>query len=877
MSCWLILIVVLTAFCVQQIEAPWPSSNASSLQLLGLFLGQANGSQSTDMSPGFRAMFKAAVLLSQQYGITIDGQLLSWQTISTSGNAISALDSTCQAVSSSSIVGIVGPGLSREAHMIAPFAEIVGIPMVSYGATDPDLSNRDAFPALHRTVPSDNEATESIAQLFVRFNWTSCIFIHQNDQFGSGGVKALGQAFDKYGLLLKDLLEYDINAGIIRGNLKERLLTSATRLVVVWAQPSYISAIVQYALALDVMGPQFTWILSQSISLASFNQTDHSKLLGLLTVEPSIGTVVDAPVNTTLLNAAYEIWQRYEPESFPGAAKVNQYALFTFDATWSLILSLQQFCSQSNRSSPCLSFNGPSYCFNRRLLDSAAIFNAVGSLSFLGVSGPVQFANNITDRVLGSYYLTRNAQPSTNGLNYVPVLQRSSPNEWEVYGRTNLILWPGHALAPPTGRAALVGIRLRIGVIEVTPFTTVTDSLDSDGKASTKLIGYVPDLINHLQSRMGFIPEIILAPPNQTYTGLVRAVANGVYDIVVGDVTILSTRREMTGFSSGIFDNSLRIIVRKESMADVDLLSYLKPFSLGLWMMLLAACVCAAILFCLLERQKNIALQHRSTASSVAMSMWYSIGTIMGYGADFHASTAAGRMVTVSLYLMSLVIVATYTANLASELTVSKSKNIISGIDDIKNGKIPFSRFGIRVGTASEELYLREISDGNRNFYPLTSRKDMYEKLLSRVIDASLMDTGIAEYVTNSVYCNLTLVGTDFDKSSFGIVIPKQWLYAQELDVNILLLREAGTLDELKRKWFQSAVCSASSEERTGIRLETMSGLFLTFAIICVISLMFMIYEKRRLIKNYVLQRIGVKTRSVRPSSPARKGRTVAF
>ena len=376
---------------------------------------------------------------------------------------------------------------------------------------------------------------------------------------------------------------------------------------------------------------------------------------------------------------------------------------------------------------------------------------------------------------------------------------------------------------------------------------------------------------------MGFIPEIILAPPNQTYTGLVRAVANGVYDIVVGDVTILSTRREMTGFSSGIFDNSLRIIVRKESMADVDLLSYLKPFSLGLWMMLLAACVCAAILFCLLERKKNIALQHRSTASSVAMSMWYAIGTIMGYGADFHASTAAGRMVTVSLYLMSLVIVATYTANLASELTVSKSKNIISGIDDIKNGKIPFSRFGIRVGTASEELYLREISDGNRNFYPLTSRKDMYEKLLSRVIDASLMDTGIAEYVTNSVYCNLTLVGTDFDKSSFGIVIPKQWLYAQELDVNILLLREAGTLDELKRKWFQSAVCSASSEERTGIRLETMSGLFLTFAIICVISLMFMIYEKRRLIKNYVLQLIGVKTRSVRPSSPARKGRTVAF
>ncbi|CAF4716872.1 unnamed protein product, partial [Rotaria magnacalcarata] len=55
-----------------------------------------------------------------------------------------------------------------------------------------------------------------------------------------------------------------------------------------------------------------------------------------------------------------------------------------------------------------------------------------------------------------------------------------------------------------------------------------------------------------------------------------------------------------------------------------------------------------------------------------------------------------------------LMLVASYTANLASDLIISKSQGTISGIDDIKSGKIPFNRIGVRVGTASEDYYLRE-------------------------------------------------------------------------------------------------------------------------------------------------------------------------
>ncbi|CAF4247112.1 unnamed protein product, partial [Rotaria sordida] len=81
--------------------------------------------------------------------------------------------------------------------------------------------------------------------------------------------------------------------------------------------------------------------------------------------------------------------------------------------------------------------------------------------------------------------------------------------------------------------------------------------------------------------------------------------------------------------------------------------------------------------------------------------------------------------------------------------------------------------------------------------------QNLYDSLLAGIIDASFMDNGVSEYITNNIYCNLTLVEDDFEKGVFGIVTPKEWLYTKDLDVNILLLSESGQLDYLRQKWFQ--------------------------------------------------------------------------
>jgi ABC-type amino acid transport substrate-binding protein/ABC-type branched-subunit amino acid transport system substrate-binding protein len=846
------------------VKTSWPPSTSSSVQLLGLFSDALNTSSPTTLSVHSRAMFQAAIILSQQYNITIQGQLIGWQSVQTGGDAMNALINTCTSISPSNIFGIVGPEFSSEALFIAPFAAQIGIPVISNSATDPDLSDRNTYPAFYRTVPSDNIAALAIVDLFNRFNWTSCVIIYQNDAFGSGGVQAISEAFQTTNLTVINTIPFDTITFTIQGNLKTLLTSSGTQTIILWAAPNYTPLVLQSALDSDVLGPQFTWILSSNIPMNSFNKTSYDKLSGMITVAPVVGNVVNASFNTTLLNAAYQIWQQYEPETFPGLDNVDYYAFFAFDATWTLIQALKQLCSSYiNNSSSCVSFNNDSLCFNQRFLNSDSFFNIIDSTTFVGVSGSIEFSANSTDRIKGNYYIAKNLQLSPGGLNSVPVLIWSDDDGWTSYTPTNTIIWPGNSSIPPTGQASTPGVTLRIAVIESVPFTIVTRITNDSAETTTKLSGYIPDLIELLRKRMRFIPNIVLVSSNETYDGLIDAMVNGDYDMVAADMTITYERSEKVDFSQSIFDDSLRIITQQASKPDIDLWAYLRPFSLKVWMTLLVAGICAGLLFYLLERKENEVLKERSTTSQISMGLWYSFGTILGYGADFHVTTAAGRLLTLSLYILCLISVASYTANLTSNLTLSKSQNIVSGLDDIKNGKVSFSRIGIIVGTVAEDYYLHEISSGIRNFYPLKTDKQMYNCLLNNIIDVSITDGGASEYMTNNVYCNLTLVGADFDDSAFGIVFQKNWQYAQDFDVNILALRESGAITDLRTKWFDATNCSQSpdsSNTDTAMTIESMAGLCLTFGIIYILAVLLFTWQKRLIIKDYLLRLIQKKS-----------------
>ena len=231
---WLLVCLTSTQLVEHRVRADWPASSQSTVQLLGLFR-RYNLSDMTVWYAQAHGLFKAAMLLSQRYNITVGGNPIGWQLASTSDSVIDTLTRACLAVSTSKVVGIVGLGLSKEAHTIAAFAEKIGLPAVSFGATDSDLSSRQAYPTFYRTVPSDRSIALALAKLFIRFNWTSCIVIYQNDAFGYGGARIISEVFVKNKLVVTETIKFDIATRTIEGDLKKSLLASATRIVVLWA------------------------------------------------------------------------------------------------------------------------------------------------------------------------------------------------------------------------------------------------------------------------------------------------------------------------------------------------------------------------------------------------------------------------------------------------------------------------------------------------------------------------------------------------------------------------------------------------------------------------------------------------------------------
>ncbi|CAF4842263.1 unnamed protein product, partial [Rotaria sp. Silwood1] len=184
-------------------------------------------------------------------------------------------------------------------------------------------------------------------------------------------------------------------------------------------------------------------------------------------------------------------------------------------------------------------------------------------------------------------------------------------------------------------------------------------------------------------------------------------------------------------------------------------------------------------------------------------------------------------MISVALLALSCILMAIYTADLASFLTVRRTNPPISGIDDIKNGRLPFHRVGIVKNTSIIDYYIQNVSDV---YYRLENPQDIYLALIENRIDAALFEGAALQYVIDRNYCGrLSLVGVGFAKSWFGIAMKKDWEYKADFDMNILSVREEGLIE---KKWFLKRSCNSdvgNMWQYDGIPLSSMSGLFLTF------------------------------------------------
>ncbi|XP_014774575.1 uncharacterized protein LOC106872190 [Octopus bimaculoides] len=92
--------------------------------------------------------------------------------------------STCQLISPSNIVGVVGSLSSSVTKAIANVFMLLKRPVISYAASSEDLDDRISYPYFLRTVPSDNQQVNAIIQILKHFDWRYVGLIYATNNYG---------------------------------------------------------------------------------------------------------------------------------------------------------------------------------------------------------------------------------------------------------------------------------------------------------------------------------------------------------------------------------------------------------------------------------------------------------------------------------------------------------------------------------------------------------------------------------------------------------------------------------------------------------------------------------------------------------------------
>ncbi|HZC58389.1 MAG TPA: transporter substrate-binding domain-containing protein [Chthoniobacterales bacterium] len=235
--------------------------------------------------------------------------------------------------------------------------------------------------------------------------------------------------------------------------------------------------------------------------------------------------------------------------------------------------------------------------------------------------------------------------------------------------------------------------------------------------------------------------------------GNFEGLANGWLDVAVGPLTVTEHRESVCDFTHAFYSSTLAVAVRKDRLpSDVRFLAAL--FDRHLWATilkisigLLAIMALVAALIWLCERRANAAAfgGHGRPARGFGAALWWSAVTMttVGYG-DISPQTFKGRVIAVVWMFVSLVLVSTFTATMASIMTAARidEGSAIHGLDDLQK---------LRVGTFSESSTAQFLEERHIDYvtYP---RAELFNALKTNKIQAIVYDEPFLRYVVRNEY-----------------------------------------------------------------------------------------------------------------------------
>ncbi|KAM6984575.1 glutamate receptor ionotropic, kainate 1 isoform 2-T3 [Tautogolabrus adspersus] len=398
---------------------------------------------------------------------------------------------------------------------------------------------------------------------------------------------------------------------------------------------------------------------------------------------------------------------------------------------------------------------------------------------------------------------------------------------------------------------------------------------DKELSGNDRFEGYCLDLLKELSNILGFTYEVKLVGDGKygaqndkgEWNGMVRELIDHVADLAVAPLTITYVREKSIDFSKPFMTLGISILYRKPNGTNPGVFSFLNPLSPDIWMYVLLACTGVSCVLFVIARftpyewynphpcnPSSTLIQNNFTLLN---SFWFGVGALMRQGSELMPKALSTRIVGGIWWFFTLIIISSYTANLAAFLTVERMDAPIDSADDLaKQTRIEYG--AVRDGSTMTFFKKSKISTYEKMWAFMSSRKNTAlvknnREGITRVLTtdyAMLMESTSIEYISQR-NCNLTQIGGLIDSKGYGVGTPIGSPYRDKVTIAILQLQEEGKLHMMKEKWWRGNGCpEEDNKEANALGVENIGGIFIVLAAGLVLSVFVaigeFIYKARR-------------------------------
>ncbi|XP_068259572.1 glutamate receptor 2 isoform X3 [Nyctibius grandis] len=345
--------------------------------------------------------------------------------------------------------------------------------------------------------------------------------------------------------------------------------------------------------------------------------------------------------------------------------------------------------------------------------------------------------------------------------------------------------------------------------------------------------GYCVDLATEIAKHCGFKYKLTIVgdgkygardADTKIWNGMVGELVYGKADIAIAPLTITLVREEVIDFSKPFMSLGISIMIKKPQKSKPGVFSFLDPLAYEIWMCIVFAYIGVSVVLFLVSRfspyewhteefedGREMQTNESTNEFGIFNSLWFSLGAFMQQGCDISPRSLSGRIVGGVWWFFTLIIISSYTANLAAFLTVERMVSPIESAEDLS--KQTEIAYGTLDSGSTKEFFRRSkiavfdkmwtyMKSAEPSVFVRTTAEGVARVRKSKGKYAYLLESTMNEYIEQRKPCDTMKVGGNLDSKGYGIATPKGSSLRNAVNLAVLKLNEQGLLDKLKNKWW---------------------------------------------------------------------------